>query len=253
MVPALKQIQSTPEVIYPDPDGSPMAESDPARDYLIYGVKALELYFQDQDDVYVSGNLEIFYKQGVSDAKVAPDVFVVLGVAKKKRRSYKIWEEGGKAPSFVLEVTSKSTQENDEENKPKKYCLMGVSEYFQYDPTGDYLNPPLKGKRLSQGTYQPISTSCLPDGVLSLSSKVLGLDLQLIEGELRFYNPRTGKRLLSYEETEQARQATATELKQAQQRADAAEAALAKAEQEKQALIEQLRAAGIDPNQLQGE
>jgi hypothetical protein len=52
-------------IIYPDTDGAPMAESDPARDYLIYSVEALSIYFQNRDDVYVSGNLFIYYKQGV--------------------------------------------------------------------------------------------------------------------------------------------------------------------------------------------
>ncbi|GAA6620828.1 hypothetical protein [Scytonema sp. NUACC26] len=41
---------------------------------------------------------------------------------------------------------------------------------------------------------------------MSVHSEVLGLDLRLIAGELRFYNPRTGKKLLNYKETEQARQ-----------------------------------------------
>jgi hypothetical protein len=31
-----------------------MADSDPARDYLIYAVDALDIYFQDRNDVYVS-------------------------------------------------------------------------------------------------------------------------------------------------------------------------------------------------------
>ncbi|BAY25723.1 hypothetical protein NIES2100_55300 [Calothrix sp. NIES-2100] len=31
------------EIVYPDSDGKPMAESDPARDYLIYGVSGLDL------------------------------------------------------------------------------------------------------------------------------------------------------------------------------------------------------------------
>ncbi len=79
------------EVVYPDSDGTPMAESDPTRDYLIYGVEALTIYFQNQDNVYVSGNLFIYYKQGIPDAVIAPDVFVVFGVEKKKRRSYKVW------------------------------------------------------------------------------------------------------------------------------------------------------------------
>jgi hypothetical protein len=42
------------EIIYPSSDGKPMADSDPARDYLIYAVDALDIYFQDRNDVYVS-------------------------------------------------------------------------------------------------------------------------------------------------------------------------------------------------------
>jgi Uma2 family endonuclease len=205
------------EIVYPDSDGAPMAESDPARDYLIYGVEALSIYFQDRNDVYVSGNLFIYYKQGVPDAVVAPDVFVVFGVEKKKRKSYKVWEEGGKVPSFVLEVTSKATQENDEEDKPKKYQGIGVLEYFQYDPTGDYLQPQLKGSRLTEGKYQSIAPNLLPGGILSIPSEVLGLDLRLIKGELRLYDPKTGKRLLSHLETEQARQQAELARQQAEQ------------------------------------
>lgn len=207
------------EIDYPDSDGAPMAESDSARDYLIYGVEALSIYFQNQDDVYVSGNLFIYYKQGVPDAVVAPDVFVVFGVQKRKRRSYKVWQEGDFLPSFVLEVTSKTTQENDEENKPKKYAQLGVEEYFQYDPTGDYLQPQLKGVRLVFGRYQPLTPVMLPDGVLSIRSQVLGLDLRLLGRELRFYDPQTRKLLLSYQETEQARQ----QAEQAQQQAEQAQ------------------------------
>ena len=192
--------------IYPISDGKPMAESDPARDYLIYGVEALNIYFQNRDDVYVSGNLFIYYKKGVPSAVMAPDVFVVIGVEKKKRLSYKVWQEAGKIPNFVLEITSAATQENDETEKPLKYAALGVQEYFQYDPTGDYLTPQLKGSRLVEGKYQVISPNDLPDGVLSINSEQLSLDLRLIDGELRFYDPRTGKKLLSYQETEQARQ-----------------------------------------------
>ncbi|OUL21262.1 Uma2 family endonuclease [Nostoc sp. 106C] len=195
------------EIVYPDSDGKPMAESDPARDYLIYGVEALDIYFQDRDDVYVSGNLFIYYKKGIPSAVVAPDVFVVFGVEKKKRLSYKVWEEGKKVPSFVLEITSATTQENDEIEKPLKYAALGVQEYFQYDPTGDYLNPQLKGRSLVEGKYQAIAPTLLADGVFSIYSQVLSLDLRVIDRELRFYHPQTEKRLLSYKETEQARQA----------------------------------------------
>ncbi|MCC5637970.1 Uma2 family endonuclease [Nostoc sp. CHAB 5844] len=205
------------EIFYPDSDGKPMAESDPARDYLIYAVEALDIYFQERSDVYVSGNLYIYYKQGIPSAVIAPDVFVVFGVEKKKRTSYKVWQEGGKVPSFVLEITSASTQENDEEDKPKKYALLGVQEYFQYDPTGDYLKPQLKGSILVGGQYQSLTANFLPDGILSIHSQALSLDLRLINSELRFFDPQTGKKLLSHKETEQARQQAEQARQQAEQ------------------------------------
>ncbi len=129
-----------------------------------------------------------------------------LWSGEEAQRSYKVWEEGGITPSFVLEVTSETTQKNDEEVKPQKYSRLRVQEYFQYDPTSDYLNPPLKGATLVRGNYQAIAPNFLANGVLSIHSTVLGLDLRLIAGELRFYDPKTGKTLLSPKETEQARQ-----------------------------------------------
>lgn len=130
---------------------------------------------------------------------VAPDVFVVFGVGNKDRRSYKIWEEGD-TPDFVLEITSKSTQKEDQETKPIIYAALGVREYFQYDPTGDYLNPRLQGSCLVEGNYQPITATTLPNDLLSVSSEVLRLELRLQSGELRFYDPATGEMLLTHEE-----------------------------------------------------
>ena len=213
-----------------------MAESDPARDYLIYSVEALDIYFQNRADVYVSGNLFIYYKKGVPSAVVAPDVFVVIGVAKKKRMSYKVWEEDNKVPNFILEITSLTTQENDEAEKPHKYAHLGVQEYFQYDPTGDYLEPQLKGSRLVEKNYQPIPRGFLADGVVSIHSEVLGLDLRLIAGELRFYDPQTGQRLLSHKEAEQARAE--------------AEQARAEAEQARRDAIPRLLGLGLSVEQV---
>lgn len=195
---------STP-IEYPDADGKPMAESDRARKYLTYGTEVLGLYFQNRPDVYVSGNLFIYYEEGNPKAVVSPDVFVVFGVTKGDRRSYKTWEERDKAPDFVLEVTSKSTKKEDQEIKPDTYLALGVREYFQYDPTGDYLNPQVQGSRLVEGVYQTIATTVLPNSVLSLSSEVLRLELRLLTGELRFYDPTRDEILLSHEESEEAR------------------------------------------------
>ncbi len=193
---------------YPSSDGQPMAESDFQRKPLTYGVEALDIYFQDRPDVYVSGNLFIYYEEGNPQASIAPDVFVVFGAPKRDRPSYLLWNEP-KAPDFVLEITSRRTRREDQETKPAIYARLGVQEYWQYDPTGDYLVPALQGFRLVAGRYEPLSATVSPEGTRVLHSTVLGLDVSLEDGRLRFVDPTTGQRLLTHQETEQARRAEA--------------------------------------------
>lgn len=196
------------QIEYPDEDGKPMAESDLAREYMTDAVKVLKMYFRERADVYVSGNLFIYYEEGNPSSVISPDVFVIFGVEKRDRRSYKTWEEGDKNPDFVLEITSKSTRSQDQGAKKGTYAFLGVREYFQYDPTGDYLNPRLQGLQLAEGNYFPCSATVLADGTTSISSEVLGLELRLLPSdELRFYDPVAAKTLLTYEEEVAARQA----------------------------------------------
>ncbi|MEM8505937.1 MAG: Uma2 family endonuclease, partial [Cyanobacteria bacterium P01_D01_bin.1] len=61
-----------------------MSESDATRDYLIYSVEVLRLYFQSRRQIYVSGNLFIYYEQGNPKAVVSPDVFVIFGVSPRQ-------------------------------------------------------------------------------------------------------------------------------------------------------------------------
>lgn len=197
----MTQAPLKPPIVYPEPDGSPMAESDIARDYLIYGVEALKIYLKHDPNIYVSGNLWLSYEQGVPDAVVCPDVFVIFGVENRPRRSYKVWQENDKVPDWVLEVTSISTRNKDEKDKPTIYAKMGVKEYFQYDPSGDYLKPALKGRRKKGERYQVIDGKTLEDGTLCVMSEVLGLELRLLpDGQLRFFNPETGEYLRTYSE-----------------------------------------------------
>lgn len=229
------------DVTYPDSDGLPMAESDATRDYLIYCVEALDNYFQENANVYVSGNLFIYYEQGNPKAVVAPDVFVVFGVEKKKRPSYKTWEEQGKIPDFVLEVTSKSTASEDRGTKRGLYAYLGVKEYFQYDPTADYLQPPLQGFRLVEGNYFPIPEQIHGDR-LSIYAETLGLELWLeANGEMRFYAPKSGTKLLSPKEMAQAKY----QAEQAQLRAEQAQR---QAEEKAAKLAAKLRELGVDPD-----
>jgi Uma2 family endonuclease len=136
--------------------------------------------------------------------RVAPDVFVVFGVSKEDRPSYFIWKEG-KTPDFVLEITSRSTVSVDQGAKRGIYAYLGVTEYFQYDPTGDYLRPSLRGLRLSGENYAPISSTMTAEGGIIIPSRVLGLELRLDESGLRFYDPASGQKLLTHQEEQAAR------------------------------------------------
>ena len=218
------------EIEYPDSDGLPMAESDFQLNYLIYAVEALRGHFRDRDDVYVSGNLFIYYEEGNPKAVVAPDVFVVIGASSHDRPSYKLWNEP-KGPDFVLEITSKSTRGEDQGAKRGVYAYLGVREYWQYDPTGDYLDPPLQGLQLIERNYWPLRAATSASGGFSMHSAVLDLDLRLEAGVLRFHDPRTGRKLLSYQEAEQARLAAETNAAREAALRQAAETRLAELEE----------------------
>jgi len=204
-------------VEYPSSDGLPMAESDFQRKPLTYAVEALDIYFQHRADVYVSGNMFIYYEEGNPEAVIVPDVFVVFGTAKRERSSYFLWQEP-KGPDFVLEITSRRTRGQDQGPKRGTYAFLGVPEYFQFDPTGDYLRPPLQGLRLVGDHYEALPTNQSPEGTLSVSSAVLGMKLRVESGVLHFYDPTTGQKLLSHREAEQERQAVLAALRTAEAR-----------------------------------
>jgi Uma2 family endonuclease len=158
----------------------------------MYGIGALSRHFRDRRDVYVSGDLLIYYEEGNPRVSIAPDVFVVFGVEDRERPNYKLWEER-RAPAFVLEVASPSTWRDDLGRKRSVYAQLGVREYWQYDPTGEHLPARLQGERLTPSGYvrQPVLTGL--DGTLTLRSETLGLELRAAPGrEMRFRDPATG-------------------------------------------------------------
>ena len=178
------------DVEYPYSDGQPMAESEIHQSEMLDLIAALRRRYQDHSDVYVAGNMFLYYRKGDPRSVVAPDVFLVRGVSKRKRKSYKLWEEG-RVPSLVIEVTSDSTSDEDVGKKKACYEMLGVEEYILHDPEGDYLKPRLQGYRLVQGRYEPIPRRT--DG--SLESRVTGLTLHIEGKNLRLIDTATGERL----------------------------------------------------------
>ncbi len=194
---------------YPSSDGRPMAENDVQRNAIMYGIGALSRHFRDRRDVYVSGDLLIYYEEGNPRVSIAPDVFVVFGVEDRERPNYKLWEER-RAPAFVLEVASPSTWRDDLGRKRSVYAQLGVREYWQYDPAGEHLPARLQGERLTRSGYvrQPVLTGL--DGTLTLRSETLGLELRAAPGrEMRFRDPATGDDLRSHAEEAEGRLAEA--------------------------------------------
>jgi Uma2 family endonuclease len=169
---------------YPTSDGRPMAETDLHRCLMMDLIQTLEAYFAADPMVYVSGNLLVYYVPGNKRKHLAPDVFVVKGVAKKKRINYLTWQEG-KGPDVVIELTSSSTQAEDVKSKFQLYQdVLHVPEYFLFDPYEDYLDPSMQGYRLQKGKYVAIKPVRQ-----RLASKVLGLELERHGEELRLFNP----------------------------------------------------------------
>ncbi|MDE0457772.1 MAG: Uma2 family endonuclease [Chromatiales bacterium] len=196
---------------YPGSDGQPMAETPVHRDVMIDAIQSLTRHFAERSDVYVSGNMLMYYEEGNPRKSVAPDVFVVVGASRDEDRdTYLLWREP-KAPDFVLEVTSKSTRRNDQITKRALYESLGVAEYFMFDPRAEYLNPPLQGFGLHRGRYVALEVARLPDGAPALPSEALGLSLHLRGQALRLHDPATGEDLLTLEEEAAARRAVEAE------------------------------------------
>jgi hypothetical protein len=93
------------EVHYPESDGKPLAESDFHFEVIIDLIHALQTRYAKQPDVYVTGNLLLYYVEGDPCKSVSPDVFVTWGISKGRRKNYLLWREE-RAPGFVIEVTS---------------------------------------------------------------------------------------------------------------------------------------------------
>jgi Uma2 family endonuclease len=186
--------------VYPSSDGKPMAETEQHRKLIVYGTETLEAYFVSTPDVYVSGNNFIYYEEGNAKARVSPDCYVVFGVPRRLRDSYKVWKEGGHVPNVVFEFTSNKTRKEDEGAKRDLYeNVLRVPEYFLFDPQPRaYLQPRLQGFRLSEGVYVRLP---LFEG--RLFSQELGLEIVQEGAIMRFLDPRTGAYLLNPQELAQ--------------------------------------------------
>jgi Uma2 family endonuclease len=222
-------------VFYPSSDGEPIAETY-AHLMAIFAILSVMKQYLAAESAQLNRSAEkpgtvlsdqfLYYAQGYPRMRVAPDVMLIFNVTGGGRDNYKIWEEG-EVPSVIFEVTSKGTQKEDQDFKRILYEQLGVQEYWQFDPKGEWIPEQLKGYRLHGEKYRLITTD---------RSAVLKLRLQ-VEGEyLAFYREDNGQKLL-----------TADELLETNDQLTEAKLA---AEAETDRLREKLRSLGIDPDAL---
>ena len=237
-----QQIQEIPkEIYYPSEDGEPLAETSVHADAIIATVAVLRNYlaekFAERSPVVLADQF-LYYAQGFSRLRVAPDVMVIFDIPQQPYDNYKIWETG-QVPSVIFEMTSASTQAHDQAKKRDLYESIGVQEYWLFDPKGEWIPEKLRGYRrqdnLPANEQELLVYEAIADGL----SQVLGLRLEVEGSLIGFYRQDNGEKLLIPSELFSAWQEEI-------QRADLAEERARVAELEAQKLRDRLAALGIE-------
>ncbi|MBW4646998.1 MAG: Uma2 family endonuclease [Goleter apudmare HA4340-LM2] len=236
-----------PELDYPDDytppptnlySDEPPLETDLHREQIDLLIRLLKYWWRDRNDFYISGNLTVYYSAEQTKKRDfrGPDVFVVMDAQKRDRRSWTIWEEGGKYPHVVIELLSSSTQQVDRTTKKDLYQnVWRLPEYYWFHPE----TLEFAGFRLSNGVYGAIA----PNESGRLPSEQMGLELGIHERQLRWFT--TDGALIPLPEEQERLAKQQAEKREQQERREK--------EQERQAkerLEAYLRSQGIDPNQL---
>ena len=203
-------------IFYPEEDGIPMAASDLHRGILTRTIDTLTEHFLADASAYVSGDILMYYVEGVPAKSVSPDVLVTFGIESKPRHTYKVWE-AGKVPEFVMEFSSVNTYHNDMGAKKELYASLGIRDYFLYDAEAKFLPSQLMGFTLVDRTYAAISAG--ESG--GVQSAALKLEFHARDDGLGIYNPVTGKWLHSRAERTDTAEARAKQEAAARKRAEA--------------------------------
>ncbi|KKD38289.1 Uma2 family endonuclease [Limnoraphis robusta] len=242
------------------PPGDLESKEPPLESYLhlqqlLLLMKCLDWLWQDRNDYFAAGNLTIYYspEQKKTDNFRGPDFFVVLNTSRQPRKSWVVWEEGGKYPNVIIELLSKSTANVDRTNKKEIYQdIFRTPEYFWFSPE----TLEFKGFGLLQGTYEELQ----PNEQGRLWSKQLNLFLGVYEGKLRFFTPEgelvptpeeSAKTEKQQRETAEQRVIEAEETSRKTQEELEAERQQRQAEQQRnERLAAKLRELNIDPDTL---
>ncbi len=175
--------------------------------------------------MFVAGDLLWDPVEGNNKLRQASDVMVVFGQPKGDRGCYMQWKSGNIAPQVVFEILSPGNRQTEMNKKLVFYNRYGVEEYYLYDPDKNDLSGWLR----SEGGLDVI------EPVENWVSPQLEIRFDLSGEELQIYRPN-GEPFASYLDIQTRLEETQQLLEQERQRAER--------------LAERLRAAGIDPEQV---
>lgn len=247
-------------VTYPDSDGQPMADNTKQFRWIVVIQQNFEWLYANDPNVFVAGDLLWYPVEGNNKIRTAPDIFVAFGRPKGDRGSYQQWNEANIPPQVVFEILSPGNRKTEMEKKLLFYERHGVEEYYLYDPDTNNL----EGWIRTEGYLENI------DSLENWVSPRSGIRFDLSGEELQIFRP-DGDRFLSHTEiaqqSEQSKQQAEQSKLEAEQSKLEAEQSRLQADQEKQraerledeleqersrsqALLDRLRAAGIDPTEL---
>lgn len=246
---AIEPVPPTPPTDLVFDDGVPL-ESPRHRIAMNMLIRSVHQALRDRSDFYAGGNMFVYYSrtQAMNRDFRGPDFFVVLDVdGSRERQGWVTWEEEGRYPDVIVELLSPSTAQVDRGEKKRLYeRVFKTSDYFIFDP---FEPQSLQGWRLQLGQgYQPLQ----PNEHGWLWCETLQLWLGLWDGVvdreppsgrcawLRFYDAAGRLVLLPEEHAQQ----------QVEWERSRAEQAEAQFNQERDRIREQLRARGIDPDEL---
>jgi Uma2 family endonuclease len=200
-----------PSIVYPESDGLPMADNSKQFRWIFMLFGNLADQYQDDEKVYVGGNMFWYPKEGEPEVCNAPDVFVVFGRPKGDRASYKQWEENDVPMTVVFEVVSPGNDWDEMEDKTAFYEEHGVEEYYVYNPDKNSLRVYIRqGEVLRR--IRPVHGFVSPR---------LGIRFDMSGPELVVYRA-DGQPFLSFEESMKRLRAAKQQADQAKQQADQA-------------------------------
>jgi len=199
------------------PDATQLESDEPEMESSLHYAQlallaaCLEWLWRDRSDFFIGANLTIYFSREQLKTKEfrGPDFFLVKNTEKRLRKSWVVWEEGGRYPDVIIELLSDSTAQTDCSLKKELYQnRFRTPEYFWFSPE----TLEFAGYRLVDQQYEPIPET--ESGWLWSQSLELYLGTQA--GMLRYFT-EAGNLVLSPEEALQR-------------------------------LTEQLRALGVEPN-----